>query len=67
MEENKLADQAAKHAAVKPIEPSFEGLSLAQVRRAYTEARSKAIQEWAHENVVQRTHQQGRAYRMLRG
>ena len=67
VEGNELADQAAKRAAVKPVGPGFEGLSLAQVRRACTEARSKAMQEWAYENVVQGTHQRGRAYRMPRG
>ena len=67
VEGNELADQAAKRAAAKPVGPGFEGLSLAQVRRACTEARSKAVQDWACGNVVQGTHRRGRAYRMPQG
>ena len=67
VEGNERADQAAKRAAVKPGGPGFEGLSLAQVRRACTEARRRAVQDWARENAVQGSHRRGRAYKMPRG
>jgi len=45
VEGNEQADQAAKRAAGRPVEPGFEGLSLAYVRRACTEARRKAVED----------------------
>uniref|UniRef100_A0A093V4Z1 Putative RNA-directed DNA polymerase from transposon X-element n=1 Tax=Talaromyces marneffei PM1 TaxID=1077442 RepID=A0A093V4Z1_TALMA len=47
VEGNEQADQAAKRAASKPAGPGFEGLSLAYVRRACTEARRAAVENWA--------------------
>uniref|UniRef100_A0A093X9F1 Ribonuclease H n=1 Tax=Talaromyces marneffei PM1 TaxID=1077442 RepID=A0A093X9F1_TALMA len=47
VEGNEQADQAAKPAASKPAGPGFEGLSLAYVRRACTEARRAAVENWA--------------------
>jgi ribonuclease HI len=67
VEGNELADQAAKQATSRPAGPGFEGLSLAQVRRACTEARREAVQVWARENAVQGPHRRGRAYRMPQG
>lgn len=67
VEGNEQADQAAKRASTRPAGPDFEGLSLAYVRRACTEARRKAVEEWAQRNAVQGTHRHGRAYRMPRG
>ncbi|GAM42575.1 hypothetical protein TCE0_044f16672 [Talaromyces pinophilus] len=67
IEGNEQADQAAKRAAVKPVGPGFDGRLLAYVRRACTEARRKAIEDWARENVVQGAHRRGRAYKMRRG
>ncbi|EEA20811.1 hypothetical protein PMAA_046300 [Talaromyces marneffei ATCC 18224] len=64
---NEQADQAAKPAASKPAGPGFEGLSLAYVRRACTEARRAAVENWARENAVQGAHRRGRAYKMPRG
>jgi hypothetical protein len=67
IEGNEQADQAAKHASSKPAGPEFEGLSLAYIRRACTEARKTAVEEWARGRVVQGAHRRGRAYRMLLG
>ncbi|EEA25695.1 conserved hypothetical protein [Talaromyces marneffei ATCC 18224] len=67
VEGNEQADQAAKPAASKPAGPGFEGLSLAYVRRACTEARRAAVENWARENAVQGAHRRGRAYKMPRG
>uniref|UniRef100_A0A093XKM3 Retrovirus-related Pol polyprotein from type-1 retrotransposable element R1 n=1 Tax=Talaromyces marneffei PM1 TaxID=1077442 RepID=A0A093XKM3_TALMA len=67
VEGNEQADQAAKPTASKPAGPGFEGLSLAYVRRACTEARRAAVENWARENAVQGAHRRGRAYRMPRG
>lgn len=64
---NEQADQAAKHASSKPARPGFKGLSLAYIRRACTEARKAAVEEWACEMVVQGAHRRGRAYRMPPG
>ncbi len=67
VEGNEQADRAAKRASTRPAGPDFEGLSLAYVRRACTEARRKAVEEWAQRNAVQGAHRHGRAYRMPRG
>ncbi|EEA28670.1 conserved hypothetical protein [Talaromyces marneffei ATCC 18224] len=67
IEGNEQADQAAKRAASKPARPGFEGLSLAYVRRACTEARRAAVENWARENAVQGAYRRGRAYKMPRG
>ena len=67
VEGNEQADQAAKRAAIKPVGPGFEGLSLAYIRRVCTEARRKAVEDWARENAVQGAHRRERAYRMPRG
>ena len=67
VEGNEQADQAAKRASVRPAGPNFEGLLLAYVRRACTETRRKAVEDWACENAVQGAYQRGRAYRMPRG
>jgi hypothetical protein len=64
---NEQADQAAKDAASKPAGPGFEGLSLAYIRRACTEARKTAVENWARTNAVQGAYRLGRAYTMPRG
>jgi hypothetical protein len=64
---NEQADRAAKHASSKPAGPGFEGLSLAYIRRACTEARKATVEEWARGRVIQGAHRQGRAYRMPLG
>ena len=64
---NEQADQAAKHASNKPAGPGFESLSLAYIRRACTEARKAAVEEWARGRVVQGAHRRRRAYRMPPG
>ncbi|EEA24632.1 conserved hypothetical protein [Talaromyces marneffei ATCC 18224] len=67
VEGNEQADQAAKRAASKPAGPGFGGLSLAYVRRACTEARRAAVENWVRENAVQGAHRRGRVYKMPRG
>ncbi|EED23125.1 hypothetical protein TSTA_065780 [Talaromyces stipitatus ATCC 10500] len=63
VEGNEQADQAAKRASIRPVGLGSEGLSLAFVRRACTEARRKAVEDWARENAVQGAHRRGRAYK----
>jgi hypothetical protein len=67
IEGNEQADQAAKRASVRPAGPGYEGPSLAYIRRACTEARRKAVEEWAHENAVSRAYRREGAYRAPRG
>jgi hypothetical protein len=67
IEGNEQADQAAKRASVKPVAPGFEGLSLAYIRRACTEARRKAVEDWARTYAVQGAHRRERAYRPPKG
>jgi hypothetical protein len=45
IEGNEQANQAAKCASSKPAGPGFEGISLAYIRRACTEARRVAVEE----------------------
>lgn len=52
---------------MKPARPGFEGLSLAYIRRACTDARRRAVEDWAHEKALQGAHRRGKAYRMARG
>ena len=67
IEGNEQADQAAKRASIKPSRPRYEGLSLAYIRRACTEARRKAVEEWASKHTVQGAHRRERAYRPSKG
>ena len=67
IEGNEQADQAAKRATIKPGGPGYEGLSIAYIRRACTEARRKAVEEWADQHAVQGAHRRGSAYRPPKG